>query len=384
TTSGATIFYTTDGLSPTTSSLKYTDPFTVSSSTLVKAKAFKNNLQPSSEASVWFSKADAAGGANLIAQWKFDEGSGTSAFDSSGNGNTATLINGPSWVTSGKIGGALSFDGVDDYLSFASQAQSIVSISAWVYAQAAPDNLFQRIIDMPGYVLFLAESGSPGSNSMSLGFLSRRSTQDGEWDTPANTIAYNSWNHVALVYDSSSTSNDADLYINGLKQTISKITAPQGTQTANEGTGTIGNRIPLDRGWNGMIDDLQLYNRALTNAEIQTIYQKDAAPIAQTIAAPVISPTGGSYSGSVSVAMQTATSSASIYYTTDGATPTQSSSLYTGAMTLTSSVTVKAKAFKGGANASPEASASFIVSQPFSFSLSNAGDKSVVAGSSVT
>ena len=53
-------------------------------------------------------------------------------------------------------------------------------------------------------------------------------------------------------------------------------------------------------------------------------------------------------------------------------------------MTLTSSATVKAKAFKNGYNPSAEASASFKVNQPFSFSLANSGDKSVIAGSSVT
>ena len=103
-----------------------------------------------------------------------------------------------------------------------------------------------------------------------------------------------------------------------------------------------------------------------------------------TVAAPTISPNGGSYTGSISVTMQTATSGASIYYTTNGSTPTQSSTLYTGAMTLASSATVKAKAFKNGFNSSAEASASFTVTQPFSFSLANSGNKSVTAGSSVT
>jgi Concanavalin A-like lectin/glucanases superfamily/Bacterial Ig domain len=210
----------------------------------------------------------------LVGYWSFDDGSGIIASDSSGNGNIATLVNGPSWSTAGEIAGALSFDGVDDYVAFASQAQSTISISAWVYAQATPGNVFPRIIDMPGYVLFLAEPSNPKSNPASLGFLSRRSTQDGEWDTPANSLAYNSWNHLAVVYDSSSTSNNADLYINGVKQTISKISSPQGTQTANEGAGIIGNRIPLNRGWNGLIDELRVYNRALSAAEIVSLYDQ--------------------------------------------------------------------------------------------------------------
>jgi hypothetical protein len=210
----------------------------------------------------------------LVSYWSFDDGSGSIASDSSGNGNIATLVNGPSWVTAGEIAGALSFDGVDDYVTFASQAQNIISISAWVYAQATPGNLFPRIIDMPGYVLFLAEPSNPNSNPASLGFLSRRSDRDGEWDTPANSLAYNSWNHVTVVYDSSSTSNNADLYINGVKQTMSKITSPQGTQTANEGAGIIGNQIPLNRGWVGLIDELRIYDRALSAAEIVSLYDQ--------------------------------------------------------------------------------------------------------------
>src|SRR5262245_27892947 len=209
----------------------------------------------------------------LIGYWSFNEGSGTFVSDSSGNGNNGTLVNGPIW-TSGEIAGVLFFDGVDDYVSFASQAQSTISISAWIYAQATPGNVFPRIIDTPGYALFLAEPSNPKSNPASLGFLSRRSDGDGEWDTPANSMAYNSWNHVAVVYDSSSTSNNADLYINGVKQTISKITPPRGTQTSNEGEGIIGNHIPLNRGWDGLIDELRIYNRALSAAEIVSLYDQ--------------------------------------------------------------------------------------------------------------
>jgi hypothetical protein len=56
-----------------------------------------------------------ATGESPVGYWKFDEGSGTTALDSSGNGNTGTLMNGPQWID-GKIGKALQFHGIDDYV----------------------------------------------------------------------------------------------------------------------------------------------------------------------------------------------------------------------------------------------------------------------------
>jgi hypothetical protein len=79
------------------------------------------------------------------------------------------------------------------------------------------------------------------------------------------------------------------------------------------------------------------------------------------VTTPTMTPNGGSFTGSVSVSIQSATSGASIYYTTDGSTPTQSAKLYSGAINLTSSAVVTAKAFKNGYNASSLASASFTV-----------------------
>jgi hypothetical protein len=70
------------------------------------------------------------------------------------------------------------------------------------------------------------------------------------------------------------------------------------------------------------------------------------------------------------VMLQTATSGGSIYYTTDGSAPTQSSTLYVGAFALTSSATVKAIAFKSGSNPSAVASAAFtVVTPPAQFTL---------------
>jgi hypothetical protein len=90
-----------------------------------------------------------------------------------------------------------------------------------------------------------------------------------------------------------------------------------------------------------------------------------------TVATPTLTPNGGSFTGPVSVTLQTATSGASIYYTTDGTAPTQSSTLYTGAMTLTSNAVLNAKAFKNGFNPSAQASANFtVVPAPAQLTLS--------------
>ena len=89
-----------------------------------------------------------------------------------------------------------------------------------------------------------------------------------------------------------------------------------------------------------------------------------------TIAPPTITPNGGTYAGSVPVTLQTGTEGASIYYTTDGSTPTRFSALYTGVITLTNSAVLKAKAVNSGSNSSSEASAAFtIVSQPSQLNL---------------
>ena len=81
----------------------------------------------------------------------------------------------------------------------------------------------------------------------------------------------------------------------------------------------------------------------------------------QTAATPVISPAGGTHSGPVSVSLSSATSGASIYYTLDGEDPDETSDLYAGAFDVSSSLTVKARAYKSGMNPSGIATADFVI-----------------------
>ncbi|MBI4325065.1 MAG: VCBS repeat-containing protein [Chloroflexi bacterium] len=90
---------------------------------------------------------------------------------------------------------------------------------------------------------------------------------------------------------------------------------------------------------------------------------REALARKQTVATPTISPNEGSFTDSVQVTLDCATADATITYTTSGSDPTASSTVYTAPFTLTSSATIKAKAFKSGFNDSAVAAASFTVTQ---------------------
>src|SRR5881409_3804405 len=81
------------------------------------------------------------------------------------------------------------------------------------------------------------------------------------------------------------------------------------------------------------------------------------------VVAPTFNPPGGSFAGSVTVTLSTTTSGASIYYTTDGSTPTTASSAYTGPVPLTTTTTLKAMAAASGMANSGVASATYTISQ---------------------
>jgi len=77
---------------------------------------------------------------NLAGLWRFDEGTETTAYDSSGNNNTGTLVNNPQWVA-GKFGSALSFDGNDSYVNCEENVDitTAITIEAWIKPSAFTD-----------------------------------------------------------------------------------------------------------------------------------------------------------------------------------------------------------------------------------------------------
>jgi beta-galactosidase len=199
----------------------------------------------------------------LLAWWKMDETGGTTASDSSGNGRNAT-VNGATF-TSGYLSNALHFNGASNVATFASTDSTQITVAAWVRADAHGNSSFPRIIETPGYRVFYRFDAS-GSNGFD--FATFTSTQNGDWFSGQNSVSTGVWYHVAASYDRSNLANTPALYVNGIKRGLTVITSPSGTQPSSAGTGYIGNRAASDRAWNGLMDDLRLYNRSLTDSEI--------------------------------------------------------------------------------------------------------------------
>ena len=114
-----------------TPSEQYTGQLTLTASATVNAIAVASGFANSAVATANYTVQ--SGSSGLVAWWKFDEGSGTTAADSSGNGNTMNLVNGVSWVA-GKIGGAISANGTNQYATEPAinlSATSTVTVAFW-------------------------------------------------------------------------------------------------------------------------------------------------------------------------------------------------------------------------------------------------------------
>lgn len=96
---------------------------------------------------------------------------------------------------------------------------------------------------------------------------------------------------------------------------------------------------------------------------VGTSWAQAVAPASTTVATPTFSPEAGSYTTSQNISISTATADATVYYTTNGDTPTEASSVYSDPFTISTTTTVKARAFKSGMTASDVATAEYIITQ---------------------
>lgn len=207
------------------------------------------------------------------AHWALDEGSGTTAADSSGNGHNGTLGAGASWTAAQVGASAVAFHGtadgnIDVPEPVVDTSQSF-TVSAWVKL----NNLsgYQTVVSIDGANIsgfFLQLSGSTGS------FAFTRRTADSVNSTEvradsAVTPAANTWYHLVGVNDA--TSGALRIFVDGVEGTDAPFTSNwSATGHTMIGRGKFGGPVDFV---NGAVDDVSIYPAALTQAQVDALDQ---------------------------------------------------------------------------------------------------------------
>ncbi|MBI3621533.1 MAG: hypothetical protein HY208_05025 [Nitrospirae bacterium] len=217
----------------------------------------------------------------LLGHWKFEEAGGTTAVDSSGSGNTGALMNGATRIAGG-IGQALSLDGLDDYVNIPqTTALNAYPLTIAVWMKTTTTGL-KGIVNKyapgsrNGYQLFTS-----GGNLCAWYF---KNGSNYVWDGSGcalQTPGYNDnrWHHAVMVVDASG----GKLYVDGVLKASRGWTgtagAPSTTRPLNIGQypGTASPYFP------GLLDDVRLYSRALSGAEVVALYGAAAPSATQNV-----------------------------------------------------------------------------------------------------
>ena len=208
---------------------------------------------------------------DLVGYWEFNETNGNQVYDSSTYGNHGTLMNGTVWTGNGE----LSFNGTNDYVSVPDSTSlditNEITISAWIYmnqystnwpklvmkpydtADTDPWELFNLDLGHFGtYPRFILTDGIPGGNDITV-------------SNSSYVLTLGQWHNIVGTYDGTTSS----LYVDG------ELIA-SGSGVINIGTNdmplNIGGRIGV-HGFKGLIDEVRIYNRAVTLPEIELLSQ---------------------------------------------------------------------------------------------------------------
>jgi len=197
----------------------------------------------------------------LVGYWPMDEGSGTSALDLSGSGNTGTLYNSPTWQSgaSCKFGDCLSFAGASSqYVKTASSfaVPPRITLSIWVYATAWVDQMFGTNVNQG--IMIGSVSGALYVGITTTGF------------NLGGSLPNNQWVQIAVTYDGTYYCG----YVNGAQTTCtnSEPAYSTGTQPIWIGGNNYGGYLT------GRADDVRIYNRALSSSEVSTLYSSTSPP----------------------------------------------------------------------------------------------------------
>ncbi len=235
----------------------------------------------------------------------FNENSGTSFTDANGSGNNGTLYGAAAWLPSevkdknGAIGTAITYNGTNSYARLASHPLMNGPFSIMLWAK--------RMGSGSGATNPLIQTGAPGSNQgYKICWQNDNSIRASVFTTGIDSslvypsAATNQWTHIALSYDQT----EAKLYINGQLIQQAAQTGWLNIPNWNFSIGGQGGGTD-DSYFNGIIDGLKVYSKALTGAETSAIYQSEKPKGAAVLNAPILlAPSSGAINQPTSLTLQ--------------------------------------------------------------------------------
>jgi hypothetical protein len=252
-----------------------------------RARDVNGNVATSTAIAVQVSNTAPPGPSGLVAAYSFSEGSGTMVDDASGKGHVGT-ISGATWQAVGRYGAALSFDGVNDKVTVADSVSldltTGMTLEAWVKPVAG---------SLGGWRTIALKEGAGG---LAYSVYANQSVQQPGVEITAGTkyvssgtatLSTTAWTHVAATYDAAMLR----FYVNGAQ---ASSTAASGNVTVTDGVLSIGGNTLWGEWFGGSIDEIRVYNRALTAAEIQADMNTAIAPDTIPPSVAVTAPAAGS------------------------------------------------------------------------------------------
>jgi len=224
--------------------------------------------------------------AGLVGHWSFEEDSGSTVIDSSGQGNDGTIYGATRVNSLPGLGKAMSFYGVGDYVEVPNSASlnfgtGPMTIALWAKGGFAGYPLLAKTIDTTGYAIQTDWHDADPSN-YSGGYYWYPATAGNELIGPAAIVGdLTAWHHIVVTR----SDGNGSIYIDGDLKT-------SGTFTMSSSDNTVPLKMGYDPNWgdyNGLIDEIRIYNRALSSDEVKAIYDAlDTTTPVVTIESPAV------------------------------------------------------------------------------------------------